>query len=212
MTEEEREEKAGEIIARLDETLTAYIDNIGADKITPSQFSAALMYTGQKVFNKEYKKVLRDYDRPTVYNNYIYDYKLIDYISNYYIYKAKLYNQVVNINGFSYLVNIRYDVISKWCDQTSEEASPASRLVFQKLTREHEQTLQDAGLFSGRNPVGYIAALNHFFRWNDAPAVQTREEEAQSLEKLPDFSSYRQIAQRQEGQETGENFPGKPEK
>lgn len=199
MTDEEREQIATEIIEKLDRTLKEYINGIGSDKITPSQFSAALIYTGKKVFNKDYSFILRDTEKPKIYDSYIYNYKLIKYISDYYIFISKTYNQVCNIMGLSYITNINYQNIYRWGDQTSEEASPEAREIFQNIRNEQEQTLQEAGLYSGKNPVGYIAALNHFFRWNDAPGASAPQSDAKSLETLPDFSQFRQIAQNENG-------------
>ena len=199
MTDEEREQIATEIIEKLDRTLKEYIDGIGSDKITPSQFSAALIYTGKKVFNKDYKFILRDTDRQKVYDNYPYNYKLIKYIADYYIYITKTYSNVVSINGLSYLLNIDYQIIQMWADRTSEEASPEASAILQKIRNEQEQTLQEAGLYSGKNPVGYIAALNHFFRWNDAPGASAPQNDAKSIENLPDFSQFRQIVQSENG-------------
>lgn len=199
MTDEEREQIATEIIEKLDRTLKEYIDGIGAEKLTPSQFSAALIYTGKKIFNKDYKFILRDTERQKVYDHYPYNYKLIRYIADYYIYITKTYNNVVSINGLSYLLNIDYQIIQMWADRTSEEVSPEASAILQKIRNEQEQTLQEAGLYSGKNPVGYIAALNHFFRWNDAPGSSAPQNEAKSIENLPDFSSYRQIAQKENG-------------
>lgn len=200
MTDEEREQIATEIIEKLEQAINNYLGDADRDQIKPSKWSACLMYTGKQVFNPLYKDILKDKDKPTVYGLYIYNYRLIMYICDFYIYKCRELNQIISCNGFSYLINLDTSLLEKWADQTSEEASPEARQIIQKLNREKESSLCDVGLYgSGKNPVGFIAALNHYYRWNDAPGASAPQNDAKSIENLPDFSQFRQIAQHENG-------------
>lgn len=196
MTEEQIQEKAEAIIMQIDNSIKEYHGAADPEDITPSRWSAGLMYTGRKLFPRG-SLALRNTEAPKVFENYKYNYKLLLYICDYYIFICKQYNQICSVYNFEYLINIDYGLINSWTDRTSPEASPEAAAIVEKIDKAHEASLCEVGLYGKhKNPVGYIAALNHFYRWNDpGNGPQISAKQTQDIDALPDFSTYKKPLQ-----------------
>ena len=73
------------------------------------------------------------------------------------------YNKVANIYGFSAFTGIDDGIIVSW--ESKENQRPGAYNLVKRLRKAYETSLEN-GAQSGKNPVGFIAALNHRFGWS----------------------------------------------
>jgi len=133
--------------------------------ITQQQFTALLDYIRFNYFIPN-KNLLYKYIRGVSSNNYIshqYNYYIISGIVDYYIYLCRDNNKVSNIYGFSCLTGIADSVICHWGKEESQH--PQAYRLSKNLSSSYENSLEN-GAQSGKNPVGFIATLNHRFGWS----------------------------------------------
>jgi len=132
--------------------------------ITQQEWGAVLMYIAMSYFKPT--KILYKYI-PGISNNgqivYMYDYNILNGLCQYYIYICRRYNKISNISGFCDICGINYSTAMKWDKQESQH--PEVSAIIKSLRSEYEKGLEN-GAQSGKNPVGYIAALNHRFGWS----------------------------------------------
>jgi len=127
-----------------------------------SIWNGCLIYIYNHVF-KNNKDLLRD----KKINNYnMYDFELINNICDTYIYYCLLYDKEVSIIGFSRLLGINPDTIHEWKKPDNAKNATSQRSdIWKKLTESRQESLSNK-LLTGKNPVGVIAILNHFYGWN----------------------------------------------
>ena len=73
------------------------------------------------------------------------------------------YNKIINQFGFSLLSGIELDTMKRW--ENMESQRPQAYGTIKTLQRFYENSLEN-GAQSGKNPVGFIATLNHRFGWS----------------------------------------------
>jgi len=132
--------------------------------ITQQQFTGVLHYVGINYFKPT--KCLYKYAPGVSHNGQktkMYNDDLLYGICQYYIYICTVNNKVVNPFGFSAFIHCDYDLMNTWV-QMKNERPQAYRVA--KTLREYYQTSLENGAQSGKNPVGFIATLNHRFGWS----------------------------------------------
>jgi hypothetical protein len=153
------------------------IDNM--TEAPQSLFYAALIYVYNNIFkgtNKlKLKGKLQGYNNNNYNNQYSninnsncnsYNYEYLNYIADYYIYMCYKYNKICTISGYCKLTGIREDVIYNWGSESrTPQLSASANNLYQKLSKDYESS-GEARLWSGKNPVGHLAAMNHRFNWN----------------------------------------------
>ena len=165
-----------------------------------STFYAAMMYIYKHCFKGtdrlRLKGAFPGYNNNNYNNQYsnlnnsncnAYNYEYLNDIADFYIYMCYKYNKICTISGFSKLTGISDNTISDW----GNERKQASRLstsainLHKKLIGEYESS-GEARLWSNKNPVAHLAAMNKHFAWN-LPGV-SREHTDRALltaEQLP---------------------------
>ena len=167
------------------------IDNM--TEAPQSLFYAALIYVYNHTFKNtnrlKLKGKLQGYSNNNYNNQYSninnsncnsYNYEYLNYIADYYIYLCYKYNKICTISGYCKLTGIREDVIYNWGNESrTPQLSSSANLLYQKLSKDYEAS-GEARLWSGKNPVGHLAAMNHHFNWN-LPGVSRETNQRQAL-------------------------------
>ena len=141
------------------------IDNI--NDISQSVYNAMLMYINNAIF-KYSNRLKRKPDinnkllNGGLANNNAYDTDLCFKVCEYYVYLCRLYDKECSIVGFEYLTGIDYSTVYKWLD---DKASSTGFKIGKRLQSERERSLSDK-LLTGKNPVGVLGILNHFYGWS----------------------------------------------
>lgn len=159
--------KLNEIIENVELLKSSYLEMIHAESltdITQQQYSGFLMYCAMNYFRPT--KVLlqttpiqkMQYANISKYND-----KLLVLVCEYYIFMSFQYNKVVNGYGFSLFIGCDFDNITRW--SKDENQRPELSGMIKRLRILYEKSLEN-GAQSGKNPVGFIAALNHHFNWS----------------------------------------------
>lgn len=157
-----------------------------------SIFYAALIYVYNNIFKGtnrlKLKGKLQGYNNNNYNNQYSninnsncnsYNYEYLNYIADYYIYMCYKYNKVCTISGYCKLTGIREDIVYNWGNESrTPRLSTSANNLYQKLSKDYEAS-GEARLWSGKNPIGHLAAMNHHFNWN-LPGV-SRETSRQAL-------------------------------
>ena len=139
------------------------IENLST--ITQQQFTGVLDYIRMNYFISN-KPILYKYIRVISNDKHIsnlYNYYILNGIVDYYIYLCRYNNKVSNIYGFSQLTGVADENIYQWRDVKSQR--PEAFSIYKKLQTSYETSLEN-GAQSGKNPVGFIATLNHRFGWS----------------------------------------------
>ena len=158
-----------------------------------SIFYAALIYVYNHTFKGtnrlKLKGKLQGYNNNNYNNQYSninnsncnsYNYEYLNYIADYYIYMCYKYNKICTISGYCKLTGIREDVVYNWGNEDrTPQLSSSANLLYQKLSKDYENS-GEARLWSGKNPVGHLAALNRRFGWN-LPGVSRETNQRQAL-------------------------------
>lgn len=144
-----------------------------------SLFYAALIYVYNHTFKNtnrlKLKGKLQGYNNNNYNNQYrninnsncnSYNYEYLNYIADYYIYMCYKYNKICTISGYCKLTGIREDIVYNWGNESrTPQLSTSAYNLYQKLSKDYEAS-GEARLWSGKNPVGHLAAMNHHFNWN----------------------------------------------
>jgi len=93
----------------------------------------------------------------------MYDDDLIYLLCEYYIYISQKYNKTCHPVGFSYLSGVDLSTLGRW--ESMESQRPKAYATVKRLKSGYENALE-IGAQTGKNPVGYIASLNHRFGWS----------------------------------------------
>lgn len=167
-----------------------------------SLFYAALIYVYNNTFKGtnrlKLKGKLQGYNNNNYNNQYSninnsncnsYNYEYLNYIADYYIYMCYKYDKICTISGYCKLTGIRETVIYDWANEKrAAKLSTSAYDLWEKLSKDYESS-GEARLWSGKNPIGQLAAMNHHFTWN-LPGV-SRESTAKVIKtasELPQLS------------------------
>ena len=140
-------------------------------EISQSVWNGLLMYINFNLFKNtnrlrnipDVKSNLLNNNALTNYNSYNTD--LCSDIADYYIYLCRLNDKECSATGYEYLTGITYSTLKDWETGRRQAASPSSALIGKKLQIERENSLSDK-LLTGKNPVGVLGILNHFYGWS----------------------------------------------
>lgn len=144
--------------------------------IPQSVFSAILIYVrdnyiipSQILINKDSR--ILEYKRD-----------ITDLVCEYYIFLCKKYNKECSLKGFEYLTNINSRTFYEW--DNDRKATVNNIAIIKKLSIERENSLSEM-LLSGKNPVGVLGILNHFYGWaGTGNMVEDKEKQSASLADL----------------------------
>ena len=160
--------KIKDIIERVEILLDAYCKENNIDTltdVTQAVFYGGLMFVCFNLFDLD-KSLLHEYTQGVSNNGRVtdkYNDDVVYGVCKYFIYMCSMYNKVPNPQGFSYLTGIETDTLARW--GTLESQRPRAFGVSKMLKSAYETGLE-SGAQSGRNPVGFIATLNHRFAWS----------------------------------------------
>ena len=160
--------KIKDICEKIDILLDSYCQENGIENLrqeTQQVFVGGLMYVYFNLFAQD-KSLLRLYtpgisnDKciTNMYNDYI-----VWCICQYYIFICHKYNKITKPIDFSYLTGIDLDTLKRW--ESMESQRPQAYGTIKRLLKTYESGLEN-GAQSGKNPVGFIATLNHRFGWS----------------------------------------------
>lgn len=137
-------------------------DNIDlVHDITQYQWKSVLYYIHDNCFPD--RSMLKRTDR----DNNSYDYDLLSYIYDIYKRLCMEYNKITMLSDFSILTGIDDDLITSWSNGTSgNKLNTQGSRLHRKIMRDNETAVSTTMISSGRNPVGYMAILNHYHGWN----------------------------------------------
>ena len=160
--------KIKDICERIDLLLDSYKQENSIDDYKQESqqvFVGALMYVCFNLFDTD-KTLLRLYSQGSSNNGHITDmyndYVLLG-VCKYYIYLCHKYNKIPKLIDFSYLTDIPLQTFDRW--KNSENQRPRAYELVKRLSKTYESALEN-GAQSGKNPVGFIATLNHRFGWS----------------------------------------------
>jgi len=160
--------KIKDICEKIDILLDSYCQENGIEdlKQEPQQvYVGGLMYVYFNLFAQD-KTLLRLYTQGISNNNHVtdmYNDYIIWCICEYYIYICHKYNKIPKPIEFSYLTGIDLDTLKRW--ENMESQRPRAYGTVKTLRKAYETGLEN-GAQSGKNPVGFIATLNHRFGWS----------------------------------------------
>lgn len=164
----ETQSKIKDIIERINILIDSFMNEHGfenASDITPNQFDALCMYIRFNLFDIDKSLLYKYY--PNISHNksttLMYDDYICLCICDYYIYLCGIYNKIPSIYTYTQLTGINYDSVMRWANMESQR--PNAYGIYKKLRNAYEKGLEN-GAQSGKNPVGFIATLNHRFGWN----------------------------------------------
>jgi len=174
MNNTEINEKANTIINEIlqcfdDFCIEQNIDSIR--DISQSVYGGMLLYTQNRLFKHT--------DRLKVKNNInnAYDTDLLSYIADFYIYHTKVYDKECSVYGFQYLTGISDITLYEW----GRNASCGGFKIVKNIRAQRENSLSEK-LQTGKNPVGVLAILNHFYGWSGVGNMQEdRQKQAATL-------------------------------
>ena len=129
--------------------------------ISQSVWSGCLMYVRYNYIKPS--KVLKD--SSSIYGAY--NIPLCEKIAEYYIFLCKKYDKECSIKGFEYLTDISSETLYKWYNGNGKYYGVSSQRsdIAKKLHSERENSLSEK-LLTGKNPVGVLGILNHFYGWS----------------------------------------------
>lgn len=159
--------KLNDIITNIELLIPEYLNNAHVEtvnELSQQQYNGLLMYINMQYIRPT--KCLYKYIQGVSNNGrcvLMYDDDLLYLLCEYYIYITMQYGKVVNPHGFSLLVGCDTDQFTRW--EKLEGQRPRVCGMVKRLRKEYESSLEN-GAQSGKNPVGFIATLNHRFGWS----------------------------------------------
>lgn len=145
-------------------------------EITQSVFNALLMFICKEYIKPS--KVLKD--SKSIYGAY--NIPICEKLCDYYLFMCRVYDKEVTLQGFVKLSGIDENTIYEWYSGKGKyKASSQRSEIYKKLSKEREESLSDK-LLTGKNPVGVLGILNHFYGWSGVGNMQEdRQKQAATL-------------------------------
>lgn len=173
--ESEKDARIRDIIQNIDSLLETFKQEHDVEHfrdVSQQEWTGALKYVQFTYIRPT--KCLYKYTPDSIHNGYqtlMYDDYIVSHICDYYMYLCNMYSKIVNIYGFYALTGADFDTIASWGMMESQR--PQAFRTWKRLRNEYESSLEN-GAQSGKNPVGFIATLNHRFSWSSdsRPALQ----------------------------------------
>lgn len=160
--------KIKDICERIEILLDSYCNQNGFENlqsITAQQYAGGLMFVRFNLFDVD-KSLLHKYTQGVSNDHCItdmYDDDVLSGVCDFYIYLCMSCNKIPKPIDFSYLTGIDLDTLKRW--EGLESQRPRAYGLVKRLRKTYETGLEN-GAQSGKNPVGYIATLNHRFGWS----------------------------------------------
>lgn len=158
--------KLKDIIQNVESIAETYLQGLNAEtltELTQQQYTGYLRTCALSFFRPT--KCLYKYTQKVNHNGLItcmYDDDLIEVVCDYYISLSERCNKIANRYGFATLIGCDEDTLARW--EGLENQRPKAYGVVKRLQKTYERGLEN-GAQSGKNPVGFIATLNHRFGW-----------------------------------------------
>lgn len=147
----------------------------------------------QSVWNGCMSYICKTYIKPSkilkkqgdIHNSY--DIDFIDSLADFYIYLCQVYDKECSLYGFSNLTGIQDTLFLEWENNYNGrydmQASPKRSELAKKIRSARENSLSDK-LLNGKNPVGVLGILNHFYGWNMPGVKESATKSAGTLADL----------------------------
>lgn len=178
--------KIKDICERIEILLDSYCNDNGFDdlqSITQQQFAGGLMFVRFNLFDLD-KSLLYKYLPNGITNGLqtlMYNDSVVLGVCQFYIYLCTKYNKIPKPIDFSYLTGIDLDTLKRW--EGMESQRPQAYGTIKTLRKAYETGLEN-GAQSGKNPVGFIATLNHRFGWSSESKTSINVNITRSNEQL----------------------------
>ena len=139
-------------------------------EISQSVWNGLLMYINFNLFKntnrlRNIPDIQTGFNYECLTNNNAYNVDLCSDIADYYIYLCRLNDKECSATGYEYLTGVTYNTLKDWATGRTQAASPKGSQIGKKLQIERENSLSDK-LLTGKNPVGVLGILNHFYGWS----------------------------------------------
>lgn len=179
--------KESDIDCIFDNDLDMYIDQFKEKynisdlvSISQNQWNALLMYLAKSYIKPSgILKMQGD-----LYNRY--NISMFERLCDWYINQCSLNDKEISIKGFGFLCGVDDTLFYEWENNyvgRYDKASPDRSHIAKKLREAREMSLSNK-LLSGKNPVGVLGILNHFYNWNMPGVRETREKSTGTLAEL----------------------------
>lgn len=151
--------------------------------ITQSVWNGCLLYIYYNYISPS-EILLNKNDKSNMYNL-----DMCSILCDYYIYLCRIYDKECSLWGYSYLSGIEEYTIYDWYQnyngyKNGIRATTKAKYIYKKLNGEREKSLSDR-LLTGKNPVGVLGILNHFYGWaGTGNMVEDKEKQSASLADL----------------------------
>jgi len=158
--------KLKDIIQNVESIANTYLQGLNAEtltELTQQQYTGYLRTCALSFFRPT--KCLYKHTQQTTHDGLItcmYDDDLIEVVCDYYISLSERHNKISNLYGFSVFIGCDDDTLQRW--EGLENQRPKACATVKRLRKTYERGLEN-GAQSGKNPVGFIATLNHRFGW-----------------------------------------------
>lgn len=161
----DEQKRLNEIIGAFDAAVKEFRSK--HDIETQSQWYACLEYVYHTVFREHREWLTEGSVWRTCRSSGTLNYRLLYDLAEYYIFVSHTLNMWANLYGFSVLTGLSYEHFFSW--RHKQDTLPEAYRLYMRLRKESEQSLENLMLES-KKPVGYLFALNHYFRWKDPEA------------------------------------------
>jgi hypothetical protein len=162
-----KDAKINDIISNIELLIDTYLKDHDINSIkdlTQQEYNGLLMYIQLQYIRPTKCLFLHSQGLSHDHNiTLMYDDDIVYSVAMYYIYMSYNNNKVVQPFGFSLMTGIETDTIRNW--KTLESQRPKAFGLSKTLYEVYENSLEN-GAQSGKNPVGFIATLNHRFGWS----------------------------------------------
>lgn len=150
-----------------------------AKDVTQYQWKSVLYYIHDLVFpNRDMLK------RKDKINN-AYDYDLLEDIYNIYKRICVKYNKITCLADYCILTGIDDRIICTWSNDRSVKGfNLRGSEIHRKIMLDNESAISTQMISTGRNPVGFMAILNHYHGWATTAAAHGVEPERKTPQEI----------------------------
>lgn len=161
--------KLNDIIENIELLKIEFLKDMGEGatlkSITQKEYCAFLMYVRDN-YIRPTKCIYKYY--PGINNNHrvtlMLDDDLLYCLVDYYIVMSLKADKVCNQMGINALTGLSFETISRL--EKAKDQRPRAYETIKNVNKWYEYALE-VGAQTGKNPVGYMATLNHRFKWSD---------------------------------------------